>query len=150
MASRVSALIRSVSDPDTPALGVWTRGQLAAHLTHVYEVDLDLLNEVPSPLADLDQRADERAHHLLDEGVGARPDPQERAIAAAVELVQCALGRTVVVGTAPERGEVVRAEQVTRRFVHGVDIKGSWMMQRRAREKGIVDLALHERVDVQP
>ncbi len=58
MAGRISALIRSVGDVDAPALGVWTAGELAAHLTHVFEIDLDLLNEVESPLADLDDLAE--------------------------------------------------------------------------------------------
>jgi len=57
MAGRVARLIRSLPDPSVPTLGVWDAGQLAAHMAHVFEVDLGLIRGLPSPLADLDDLA---------------------------------------------------------------------------------------------
>ncbi|HEV2760514.1 MAG TPA: hypothetical protein VGV86_13195, partial [Acidimicrobiales bacterium] len=69
MARRISGLIRSVGDVDAPALGVWTAGELAAHLTHVFEIELDLINGVASPLADLADLAELTEVRVRDEAV---------------------------------------------------------------------------------
>ncbi|HEX3621207.1 MAG TPA: SCP2 sterol-binding domain-containing protein [Acidimicrobiales bacterium] len=69
MARRSADLVRSVADASAPTLGVWDAGQLAAHITHVFEVDADLINEVPSPLADLDDLGELTQSKVRDEAV---------------------------------------------------------------------------------
>ena len=91
-ASRISTLIRSIPDPDAPALGVWTAGQLAAHITHVYEVDLDLLNEVPTPLDDLGDLAELTQAKVRDEAVCEPLALADRLERAAGEFLRIAQG----------------------------------------------------------
>ncbi len=92
MASRISSLIRSIPDPGAPALGVWTAGQLAAHITHVYEVDLDLLNEVPTPLDDLCDLAELTQAKVRDEAVCEPLALADRLERAAAEFLRIARG----------------------------------------------------------
>ena len=87
MASRIPRLIRAVPDPDAPALGAWTTGHLAAHITHVFEVDRDLLNDVPSPLADLADLSELTQSRVRDEDVYDLPALAQRVEAAAAEFL---------------------------------------------------------------
>ncbi|HET9331654.1 MAG TPA: hypothetical protein VFO23_14105, partial [Steroidobacteraceae bacterium] len=38
VAPRLAALVRSIRNPSAPALGEWNAGDVAVHLTHVWEV----------------------------------------------------------------------------------------------------------------
>ncbi len=81
MAGRVAQLIRSIPDPAVAALGVWNTGQLAAHMAHVFEIDLDLIRGLPSPLADLDHLS-----VLTEARVAEEPPVNVEAVAARVEI----------------------------------------------------------------
>ncbi|MDQ4089410.1 MAG: SCP2 sterol-binding domain-containing protein [Actinomycetota bacterium] len=137
MASRVSALIRSVSDPDTPALGVWTRGQLAAHLTHVYEVDLDLLNEVPPPLDDLADLGELTQSKVRDEAVcdpAALADRVDRAAAAFLSVARGMTGTEprMWVGGVGVTATVLACHIMNESMVHGLDLGGAgWKIEQR-------------------
>jgi hypothetical protein len=46
---RLVALVRSVSDPGSGAVGTWTVGDVAAHLAHVFRLDADAVAGGPVP-----------------------------------------------------------------------------------------------------
>ena len=129
MASRISSLIRSIPDPDTPALGVWTKGQLAAHITHVYEVDLDLLNEVPPPLDDLADLGELTQQKVRDEAVSdpaALADRVERAAAAFRAGAQGMTGNEprLWVGGVKVTASVLACHILNESVIHGFDLSG--------------------------
>ena len=137
MAGRISSLIRSIPDPDAPALGVWSAGQLAAHITHVYEVDLDLLNEVPPPLDDLADLGELTQAKVRDEAVH---DP----VALAVRVERAAAGflgvaRTMTgaeprlwVGGVKVTASVLACHIINESMVHGLDLAGGrWKISQR-------------------
>ena len=127
MASRTATLIRSVPDPDAPALGVWTAGQLAAHITHVYEVDLDLINQVASPLADLDDLAELTQTRVRDEAVHDPPALARRVEDAAAAILAVAHGMD---GTEPREwlggvkatASVLVCHSISESLMHGFDL----------------------------
>src|SRR5688500_7697268 len=137
MASRISSLIRSISDPDAPALGVWTKGQLAAHITHVYEVDLDLLNEVPPPLDDLADLAELTQSKVRDEAVCDPPALADRVDRASDACLAVARGMTgaeprLWVGGVKVTASVLACHIMNESMVHGLDLAGgSWKITRR-------------------
>ncbi|HJV08897.1 MAG TPA: maleylpyruvate isomerase N-terminal domain-containing protein [Acidimicrobiales bacterium] len=129
MASRVSSLIRSIPDPDGPALGVWTKGQLAAHLTHVYEIDLDLINEVPPPLDDLADLGELTQAKVRDEAVHDPPALADRVERAAAEFLRVARGMTgaeprLWVGGVKVTATALACHMVSESMVHGLDLAG--------------------------
>jgi hypothetical protein len=127
MASRISSLIRSVPDLDAPALGVWTAGQLAAHITHVYEIDRDLLVGLPSPLADLGELSELTQSKVRDEDVrdpAALADRVEAA-AAAFLLTAAALDGAeprMWVGGVNATASLLACQIVSESMVHGLDL----------------------------
>jgi hypothetical protein len=138
MASRMSSLLRSVSDPDAPALGVWTKGQLAAHITHVYEVDLDLLNEVPPPLDDLADLREFTRSKVQDEAVCdpfALADRVDRAAAAFLAIARGMTGTEprLWVGGVKVTASVLACHIINESMVHGLDLAGSasWKIEPR-------------------
>jgi hypothetical protein len=137
MASRISSLIRSISDPDAPALGVWTKGQLAAHITHVYEVDLDLLNELPPPLDDLADLGELTQAKVRDEAVCdpvALADRVERAAAAFLAIAGHMTGAEprLWVGGVKVTASVLACHIMNESMVHGLDLAGGdWKIQKR-------------------
>jgi hypothetical protein len=141
MASRISNLIRSIPDPDTPALGVWTAGQLAAHITHVYEVDLDLLNEVPPPLDDLCDLAELTQQKVRDEAVCDPPALADRIERAAAGFLSVAGGGMtgaeprLWVGGVKVTATVLACHIVNESMVHGLDLAsvtgGRWKIEQR-------------------
>jgi putative sterol carrier protein len=48
---RLVTLIRGVRDASTPSIGTWTAGDVAAHLSHAFRLDIDALAERPLPAA---------------------------------------------------------------------------------------------------
>jgi hypothetical protein len=129
MASRISSLIRSIPDPDAPALGVWTKGQLAAHITHVYEVDLDLLNEVPPPLDDLADLAELTQAKVRDEAVCDQPALAARVERAAAAFLSVARGMSgaeprMWVGGVKVTATVLACHIMNESMVHGLDLAG--------------------------
>ena len=137
MASRISALIRSISDPDAPALGVWTKGQLAAHITHVYEVDLDLLNEVPPPLDDLADLGELTQSKVRDEAVCDPPVLADRVDRAAAAFLAVARGMhgaepRLWVGGVEVTASLLACHIMNESMVHGLDLAGgSWTIEHR-------------------
>ncbi|HVL05248.1 MAG TPA: maleylpyruvate isomerase N-terminal domain-containing protein [Acidimicrobiales bacterium] len=138
MARRVSSLIRSIPDPATPALGVWTAGQLAAHLTHVYEVDLDLLNEVPPPLDDLADLGELTQAKVDDEAVYDPPALADRVERAAAGFLSVARGMhgaepRVWVGGVKVTATVLACHILNESMVHGLDLAsvtgGRWKIE---------------------
>lgn len=135
MAGRISALIRSIPDPDAPALGVWTAGQLAAHITHVYEVDLDLLNEVPPPLDDLADLGELTQAKVRDEAVCDPPalaDRIERAAAGFLAMARTMTGAEprLWVGGVKVTASVLACHIVNESMVHGLDLAGGrWKIE---------------------
>ena len=127
MAGRIASLIRSIPDPDAPALGVWTAGQLAAHLTHVFEVDRDLLNQVPPPLGDLADLAEHTQVRVRDEAVCDPTALAERVEAAAAEFLSAG---TPLDGSEPRvwmggvkvTASVLAGHIVNECMVHGLDL----------------------------
>ena len=143
LASRMAALIRSIYDPEAPALGVWTAGQLAAHVTHVYEVDLDLLNEVPPPLDDLADLSELTQAKVRDEAVCHPAALAGRLEAAAAEFLRVARGMRgseprLWVGGVKVTSSVLACHIVNESMVHGLDLSaavgGRWpVLAREAR-----------------
>jgi hypothetical protein len=137
MAGRISALIRSIPDPDAPALGVWTAGQLAAHITHVYEVDLDLLNEVPPPLDDLADLSELTQAKVRDEAVCDPPALADRIERAAAGFLGVARGMTgaeprLWVGGVKVTATVLACHILNESMVHGLDLGvGRWKIEQR-------------------
>jgi hypothetical protein len=127
MASRITRLVRSVPDVDAPALGVWTAGQVAAHITHVFEVDRDLLHEVPSPLADLADLAELTQAKVRDEDVC---DPE--ALAGRVEAAGAAFLETAArldgteprmwIGGVKATPSLLACHILNESMVHGLDL----------------------------
>jgi hypothetical protein len=127
LASRTSQLVRSIPDPTVPALGVWDAGQLAAHLTHVFEVDRDLLNEVPSPLEDLADLAELTQSKVRDEAVRDPAALADRIEAAAAEFLAVAAGLSgseprMWVGGVKVTASVLACHIVNESIVHGLDL----------------------------
>ncbi|MDQ3895867.1 MAG: SCP2 sterol-binding domain-containing protein [Actinomycetota bacterium] len=127
MAGRVAALVRSVPDPAAPALGLWDAGQLSAHITHVYEVDRDLLNEVPSPLDDLADLAELTQSMVRDEAVCDPPALADRLDAAAAEFLEVAAGLSgnesrMWIGGVKATPSVLACHLLSESVVHGLDL----------------------------
>jgi hypothetical protein len=137
MASRISALIRTLPDPDTPALGVWTKGQLAAHITHVYEVDLDLLNQVPSPLDDLADLGEMTQAKVRDEAVCDPPALADRVERAAAAFLSVARGMDgaeprLWIGGVKATATLLACHILNESMVHGLDLGGRrWKIEQR-------------------
>jgi hypothetical protein len=140
MAGRIAGLIRAVPDPDTPALGVWTTGQLAAHLTHVFEVDRDLLNEVPPPLDDLADLAELTQSRVRDEAVCDPPALATRVERAAADFLAVAAGMDggeprVWMGGVKVPASVLACHIVNESVIHGLDLARAtgrrWTVERR-------------------
>lgn len=139
MAQRVADLIRAVPDPAVPALGSWTAGQLAAHITHVFEVDLDLMNEVPSPLGDLEDLAELTGSLVRDDDVddlgalAARIEVASEAFLAVTAKVDGHAPREWL-GGARVTASVVACHIVEECFVHGLDLSRAahlpWPLER--------------------
>ena len=138
MARRISDLIRSIEDVDVPALGVWTAGQLAAHVTHVFELDLDLINGVASPLADLDDLAELTQVRVRDEAVR---EPQalarrvEDAAAAFLSVARDLDGSESRewLGQVKATASLLACHIVSETLIHGLDLAravgGRWPME---------------------
>jgi uncharacterized protein (TIGR03083 family) len=127
MAGRIAGLIRAVPDPDTPALGVWTTGQLAAHLTHVFEVDRDLLNEVPPPLDDLADLGELTQSRVRDEAVRDAPALATRVERAAGDFLSVAAAMDgneprVWMGGIKGTASVLACHIVNESVIHGLDL----------------------------
>jgi hypothetical protein len=127
MASRISQLIRSIPDPAAPALGVWDAGQLAAHLTHVFEIDRDLLDEVPSPLADLADLGQLTQQKVRDEAVCDPSALADRIDAAAADFLALAGGldgdeARMWVGGVKATPLLLACHIVNESMVHGLDL----------------------------
>jgi uncharacterized protein (TIGR03083 family) len=127
MAARAAALIRSLPDPTVPALGEWDEGQLAAHMAHVFEIDLDLINGGPSPLADLDDLAELTGSKVRNEGVYDPASIASRIEAGATAFLAAAarLDGTELwdwLGGAKVTSSVLACHIVSECLVHGVDL----------------------------
>jgi hypothetical protein len=137
MASRISSLIRSIPDPDAPALGVWTKGQLAAHVTHVYEVDLELLNEIPFALDDLSDLGELTQAKVRDEAVCDPPALADRIERAAAEFLR--IGRAMSgaeprlwFGGVKATATLLAGHIMNESMVHGFDLAGGrWKIEQR-------------------
>jgi hypothetical protein len=127
MARRAAALVRSVPDPSAPALGSWDAGGLAAHITHVFEVDLDLVNEVPSPLTDLDDLAELTQSRVRDdaaydlETLATRIETAAAAFLAVTAKVDGHAPRDWM-GGARVSASVLACHIVSECVVHGFDL----------------------------
>jgi uncharacterized protein (TIGR03083 family) len=139
MAARAAALVRSVPDPTAPALGQWDAGQLAAHITHVFEVDVDLINERPSPLADLDDLAELTGSKVQDEGVYDLASLAARIEAGAAAFLAVAAGLDGTeprhwLGGAKVTSSVLACHIVSECLVHGLDLAkatgGTWPVEK--------------------
>ena len=127
MATRVAALIRAVPDPLTPALGVWDAGQLSAHMVHVFEVDLDLILERPSPLAHLDDLAEMTQLRVREEAPYDREALAARVEAGAAGFLAAARGLDgseprLWLGGAKVTSSVLACHVVSESLVHGLDL----------------------------
>jgi len=127
MAARIADLIRSVPDAESPALGVWRAGELAAHLTHVFEIDLDLINEVESPLADLDDLSELTTTRVRDEAVRDLPALARRVEAAASGFLAVARGLDGTeprfwVGGVKVTASALACHIVSECLIHGLDL----------------------------
>jgi hypothetical protein len=127
MSERIASLIRSIPDTGAPALGVWDAGQLAAHLTHVFEVDRDLLHERPSPLDDLADLSELTRSKVRDEAVRHPATLADRVEAAAAEFlgVAQALSGTeprMWIGGVKVTASVLACHIVNESMVHGLDL----------------------------
>lgn len=137
MAGRISSLIRSIPDPDVPALGVWSAGQLAAHITHVYEIDLDLLNEVPPTLDDLADLGEFTQTMVRDEAVCDPPALADRVERAAAEFLRVAHSMhgaepRLWVGGVKVTATVLACHILNESMVHGLDLgRRGWKIERR-------------------
>ena len=140
MAGRISALIRAIPDPDAPALGVWTAGQLAAHLTHVYEIDLELLNQVPPPPDDLAELGELTQAKVRDESVRDPLALAGRVDAAAAGFL--AVARTMHgaeprlwVGAVKVTAGALACHILNESIIHGLDLSratgGQWAVTAR-------------------
>jgi len=127
MARRAADLIRAVPDRSVPTLGSWTAGQLAAHMTHVFEVDLDLINEVPSPLVDLDALAELTGTLVRDDQVddlgalAARIEAAAEAFLAVTAKVDGHAPRDWL-GGARVTASVLACHIVSESLIHGLDL----------------------------
>src|SRR5580692_9695273 len=77
----------------------------------------------PFAFADMDQRADHRAHLVLQERSRRRGDAHGVAVACDVEAVECLYRRFRLTLGGTERREVVLADQFLRGVVHGAAIE---------------------------
>jgi len=130
MARRISDLIRSIPDPGVPALGDWDAGQLAAHLTHVFEVDRDLLSELPSPLVDLAELGELTRQKVRDEGACDPRALAARVDAAAAEFLAMAarLQGTeprMWVGGVKATASLLACHILNESMVHGLDLSSA-------------------------
>lgn len=127
MAARVAELFRSVPDPAVQALGAWDAGGLATHMTHVFELGRDLLQEVPSPLADLADLAEFTEAMVRNEPADDLPALAARVEAAAQEFLTTAAhlhgteARMWFGGVKVTSG-VLAAHIVSESTVHGLDL----------------------------
>ncbi|MDQ4069753.1 MAG: SCP2 sterol-binding domain-containing protein [Actinomycetota bacterium] len=127
IAHRVAELIRSVPDAGAPALGNWDAGQLSAHMVHVFEVDRDLINEVPSPLSDLEDLSELTQSKVRDESRCDPPALAARVEAAAAAFLSVAEGMD---GTEPRHwlggvkvtSSVLACHIVSESVLHGLDL----------------------------
>ena len=106
---------------------MWTKGQLAAHITHVYEVDLDLLNEVPPPPDDLADLGELTQQKVRDEAVSdpaALADRVERAAASFLSVAQGMTGNEprVWVGGVKVTASVLACHILNESVIHGFDL----------------------------
>lgn len=101
---RLVTLVRNVPDAAAPAVGTWSAGDVAAHLSHVFRVDTDAIAGRPLPPAAVtaDGMAEFNAARLAEDGerdpdaladrIGALADEFDevaaRADAAAVHWLQ--------------------------------------------------------------
>jgi hypothetical protein len=140
MASRISTLLRSSFDPEAAALGVWRAGELAAHITHVFEVDLDLINQVDSPLADLDDLSELTQTRVRDEAVHDPDALARRVDVAAGAFLSVAQGldgneSRLWLGGVKATASLLACHIVSECMVHGLDLARStgqhWKVERR-------------------
>ena len=127
MAARVAALIRPVPDPTAPALGVWDAAQLSAHMTHVFELDRDLIRGIPSPLADLDDLGEMTQSQVRDD---APYDPE--ALANRLEgAAEAFLAEAATLEGSERRGwlggvdataSILACHIVSESMLHGLDL----------------------------
>jgi uncharacterized protein (TIGR03083 family) len=127
MASRISTLIRASAGHEATALGVWRTGELAAHITHVFEVDLDLIREVESPLADLDDLSELTQTRVRDEAVhdpAALADRVEVAAAAFLDVAHGLDGSEprMWLGAVKATASLLAGHILNETFVHGLDL----------------------------
>jgi hypothetical protein len=127
MASRIASLIRSIPDPAAPALGAWDAGGLAAHLTHVFEVDRDLLNDLPSPLEHLADLWQLTQAKVRDEAVcdpAALADRLESAAAAFLSVASGLNGTEprMWVGGVKVTASALAGHIMNESMVHGLDL----------------------------
>jgi uncharacterized protein (TIGR03083 family) len=81
IAPRLSALVRSITNPGAAAVGDWTVGDVAVHLAHVWEALPALARgEMEAPLEDLGQLS-----HLTDSLVRDEPERDIGALAARID-----------------------------------------------------------------
>lgn len=81
IAPRLSALVRSITNPGTAAVGEWTAGDVAVHLAQVWEALPALAHrEMEAPLAELGQLS-----HLTDSLVRGEPERDMGALAARID-----------------------------------------------------------------
>lgn len=102
VSTRVAGLVGGL-DPaalDRPALGRWSVGDLAAHLTHAWEFDALLATGAPSPLDDLSRLGD--LTQMLVAGETCR---EPSALAGRIQ----AAGRSFLASTGGLRGDEPRA-----------------------------------------
>ena len=87
---RLTALIRSIRNPDAPALGEWNAGDVALHLAHVWERLPELAaGEIGSPIRRPEDLAGLTTAYVRDD-----PDRGLEAVAARIEAGASAyLGR---------------------------------------------------------
>jgi len=140
MATRIAGLIRSTGDAERPALGVWRAGELAAHITHVFEVDLDLLNQVESPLADLDDLSELTQTRVRDEAVHDPAALAERVEAAAGAFLSTARRLDgheprMWLGGVKATSSLLACHIVSESLLHGLDLARAtgqrWPFERR-------------------
>lgn len=127
MATRVATLIRAVPDPSASALGVWDAGQLSTHMAHVFEVDLDLILERPSPLADLDDLREQTQAWVRDDAAYDREALAARVEAGAAGFLAAAAALDgteprLWLGGAKVTSSVLACHIVSESLIHGLDL----------------------------
>jgi uncharacterized protein (TIGR03083 family) len=90
MTARFTGLLRQAT-PEKAAIGYWSTADLAAHVSHVYGIYVDLLNDEPSPVIDqlrLSTAWDAMVSEDPERDLGALAERLEKTAARFLEAIE--------------------------------------------------------------